>query len=171
MIYFAGHGIALGGTNYMIPVDAKLISDRDVQFEAVPLDQIMSATEGAKKLRLIMLDACRDNPFAATIKRTIASRSIGRCVTQAEPDVGTLVVFSAKDGQAATEGDGTNSPFVQAFAKHVATAGLEVNKLFRVVRDDVLAATGRKQQPFIYGSVPGSEDFYFLTAAEGSGQR
>lgn len=163
MIYYAGHGIEIGGVNYMIPIDAKLVTDRDVQFEAVPLEQVMSTTEGAKKLRLVVLDACRDNPFANKIRRTIASRSVGRGLAQVEPDVGTLVVFAAKDGQIAFDGDGANSPFTTAFLQNVSKPGVEINKLFRMIRDDVLAATGRKQQPFSYGSVPGAEDFYFVT--------
>ena len=77
VVYFAGHGIEINGTNYLIPVDAKLSVDRDVQFEAVSFDQVMSAVEGAKKLRLVLLDACRDNPFANQMRKTVATRSVG----------------------------------------------------------------------------------------------
>src|SRR5262249_13103208 len=63
VVYYAGHGIEINGTNYLIPVDAKLVIDRDVEFEAIALDKVMTAVEGAKKLRLVLLDACRDNPF------------------------------------------------------------------------------------------------------------
>ncbi len=163
LIYYAGHGIELAGTNYLIPIDAKLVSDRDVQFEAIGLDQVMSATDGAKKLRIILLDACRDNPFLNQIKRSVASRSIGRGLGQVEPDSGMLVVYAAKHGQLALDGDGANSPFVSALVKRIAAPQIEIRKLFDLVRDDVMAATGRQQQPFSYGSVPGSEDFFFLT--------
>lgn len=163
LIYYAGHGIEMGGTNYLIPIDAKLITDRDVQFEAIGLDQVMSATDGAKKLRIILLDACRDNPFLNQIKRSVASRSIGRGLAQVEPDSGMLVVYAAKHGQLALDGEGGNSPFVSALVKRIATPQIEIRKLFDLVRDDVMAATGRQQQPFSYGSVPGSEDFYFLS--------
>ncbi len=163
MIYYAGHGMEIGGINYLIPVDAKLVSDRDVQFEAIGLEQAMSATEGAKKLRLILLDACRDNPFVNQMKRSVASRSIGRGLAQVEPDTGMLVVYSAKHGQVALDGEGTNSPFVSALVKRISMPQIEIRKLFDLVRDDVMATTGRQQQPFSYGSVPGSEDFYFLT--------
>jgi tetratricopeptide (TPR) repeat protein len=166
MVYFAGHGIEVGGLNYILPVDARLASDRDVQFEAIALEQIMASTEGAKKLHLVMLDACRDNPFANSMKRTVASRSLGRGLAQIEPDAGTLVVFSAKHGQVAFDGDGGNSPFVSAFVKRIATPQIEIRKLFDLVRDDVMAATNRQQQPYSYGSVPGSEDFYFLANAQ-----
>ena len=161
LVYFAGHGIEIGGLNYLIPVDARLAADRDVQFEAVSLDQVMGSVEGARKLRLVLLDACRDNPFAPQMRRTVATRSIGRGLAQVEPDSGTLVVYSAKHGQVALDGEGANSPFVAAFVKRLASPGLEIRKLFDLVRDDVMAATERRQQPFSYGSVPGSEDFFF----------
>jgi Caspase domain len=161
MIYYAGHGIEVGGVNYLVPIDARLKDDRDVQDEAVPLDRILSAIEGAKKLRLVVLDACRDNPFVAQMRRSVATRSIGRGLARIEPEGGTLVAYAAKHGQVALDGDGANSPFVAALVKHLQTPGLELNKLFRLVRDDVMAATGRKQEPFVYGSLPG-EDFFFV---------
>ena len=119
-----------------------------------------SAVEGARKLRIILLDACRENPFARQMRRTLATRSIGRGLAAVEPEGGTLVAYAAKHGEVALDGDGKNSPFVSAFIKHIATPGVEINKLFRLVRDDVLAATSRKQEPFVYGSLPG-EDFFF----------
>jgi tetratricopeptide (TPR) repeat protein len=164
LIYYAGHGIEVAGSNYLIPVDAKLASDRDVQFEAIGLEQIMNAVDGASKLRLVLLDACRDNPFGNIMQRSTASRSVGRGLGQVEPDAGMLVVYAAKHGQIAFDGDGQNSPFVSAFIKRITTPQIEIRKLFDLVRDDVMAATKRQQQPFTYGSVPGSEDFYFLTS-------
>jgi hypothetical protein len=86
VVYFAGHGVELNGTNYLIPVDARLATDRDVEFEAVPLDRVMSAVGGAKRLRLVMLDACRDNPFISQMRRSVATRSIGRGLTSVEPE-------------------------------------------------------------------------------------
>src|SRR5262249_3702336 len=93
IIYYAGHGIEVGGTNYMIPVDARLRSDRDVPDETVSLDRVLTATEGARKLRLVIIDACRDNPFVPQIRRTLATRSIGRGLARVEPDGGTMVVY------------------------------------------------------------------------------
>jgi hypothetical protein len=170
MIYYAGHGIEVGGMNYLVPVDARFVADRDVQYEAVGLDQVMAATEGAKKLHLVIIDACRDNPFSNQIKRTVASRSMGRGLAEVEPDSGTLVVYAAKHGQIALDGEGMNSPFVAAFVKRIMTPRIEIRKLFDLVRDDVMLATGRRQQPFSYGSVPGSEDFYFVSPAEANPQ-
>jgi Caspase domain len=165
VVYFAGHGLEVNGTNYLIPVDARLAADRDVEFEAVPLDRVMNAVSGAKRLRLVLLDACRDNPFANQMRRSVATRSVGRGLTNVEPEAGTLVVYAAKHGQVALDGDGGNSPFVTALTKRMRTPGLEVRRLFDYVRDDVLEMTSRAQQPFSYGSLPGSEDYYFRAAA------
>jgi tetratricopeptide (TPR) repeat protein len=163
VVYFAGHGIEMAGVNYLIPIDARLESDRDVSFETVPLEQVMSAVEGARKMRLVMLDACRDNPFERQMRRTSASRSIGRGLGRVEPEGGTLVVYAAKHGEVALDGTGTNSPFVTALVKNLQTPGVELRKLFDLVRDDVMEATNRRQQPFTYGSLPGRQDFYFVT--------
>src|SRR5262249_3483399 len=107
----------------------------------------------------------RDNPFARQMRRTVATRSIGRGLARVEPDGGTLVAYAAKDGQIALDGDGTTSPFATALIKRLPTPGVEVGKLFRLVRDDVLSATGRKQEPFVYGSLPG-EDFFFVATKQ-----
>jgi uncharacterized caspase-like protein len=155
VIYFAGHGIEVGGVNYLIPIDASLKVDKDVQDEAVPLERALSALESARKLRLVILDACRDNPFLPPMKRSIASRSIGRGLAPVEPEGGVLVAYAAKHGYIALDGDGANSPFVAALVKRLDTPGLDISLLFRLVRDDVLAATGRQQEPFVYGSLPG----------------
>ena len=164
VVYYAGHGMEVGGVNYLIPIDAKIAADRDIGFEAVPLEQVLNAAERAKKLRLVILDACRDNPFASKMRRTlnVASRSVTRGLAAVEPDAGTLVVYAAKDGETAIDGDGGNSPFALAFIKNLKTPGLEVRRLFDYVRDDVMDATSRKQQPFSYGSISGRQDFYFV---------
>ena len=166
MIYYAGHGMEVGGTNYLLPIDAKVASDRDISFEAVPLDQVRNVVNRAKRLRLIVLDACRDNPFSNQMKRTltVASRSVTRGLASVEPEAGTLIVYAAKDGETALDGNGTNSPFASAFVKNLQTPGLEVRRLFDYVRDDVMDATAQKQQPFSYGSLSGRQDFYFVAA-------
>jgi uncharacterized caspase-like protein len=106
LVYFAGHGIEMGGINYLIPIDAKLLTDRDVDLEAVPISQVMRAIDGARLLRLVILDACRNNPFSAAMKRTAGEgRDIGRGFARIEPDRGTLVVYSAKEGTIAADGD------------------------------------------------------------------
>ncbi len=177
VVYYAGHGIEMGGVNYLIPVDAKLATDRDVQFEAIPFDQVMASLEGAKKLKLVLLDACRDNPFAPQMRKTTApdavaaastagaavgTRSIGRGLGEVKVSGATLVVYAAKQGEVALDGDGGNSPFAVAVAQRIATPGVEINKIFRLVRDDVMEATAGRQEPYTYGSLPGSEDFFFV---------
>lgn len=166
VVYFAGHGMEIGGVNYLIPVDAKLASDRDIEFQAVSLNTVLNAAERAKKLRLVILDACRDNPFAAQMKRTLASatRSVTRGLAQVEPEAGTMVVYAAKHGETALDGSGGNSPFAMSLAKNLLIPGLEVRRLFDTVRDDVMDLTGRKQQPFSYGSISARQDFYFTAA-------
>jgi tetratricopeptide (TPR) repeat protein len=168
VVYYAGHGMEIGGINYLIPVDARLATDRDINFEAVPLDQILNAAERASKLRLVILDACRDNPFKNQMKRTLAvtaSRGVTIGLAPIEPDPGTLVVYAAKGGEMASDGDGDHGPFAIAFVKDVLTPGLEVRRLFDFVRDDVLEMTHREQQPFSYGSISGRQDFYFVPPA------
>jgi tetratricopeptide (TPR) repeat protein len=163
MIYYAGHGMELNGTNYLLPVDATIDSDRDIQFAGVTLDHAIASVESARRLRLVVLDACRDNPFARSMKRTTTTRSVGRGLARVEPEGATLVAYAAKHGEVALDGEGGNSPFVAALAKHLPTPGLEINKLFRLVRDEVLTATQRKQEPFVYGSLP-ADDFFFVSA-------
>ncbi len=162
VVYYTGHGIEQQGANYLIPVEARIASDRDIQFESVALDQVLAAVEGARKLRLVILDACRDNPFLNQMRLTVATRQIARGLTRVEPESGTLVVYAAKHGQIALDGRGEHSPFTAAFLKWVSTPGVEVNKLFRLVRDDVLEATSGVQEPFAYGSLSGYEDYFFV---------
>lgn len=158
VVYYAGHGIEVEGSNYLIPVDAKLERDTDVYDEALSLDRVLVAVEPAKQLRLVILDACRDNPFGKTMKRTIASRGIGRGLAQVEPtSPNTLIAYSAKAGFTAQDGDGTNSPFTVALSKHLTTPGLDVRRAFGFVRDDVLKSTANKQEPFVYGSLGGED--------------
>jgi uncharacterized caspase-like protein len=89
VVYFAGHGIEIGGMNYLVPVDAKLARDYDAEDEAVPLDRLVRAIEPAKRLRLVILDACRDNPFTGTMQRTAAVRAMAQGLAEVEPTVST----------------------------------------------------------------------------------
>ncbi len=167
LVFYAGHGIEVAGRNFLIPTDARLATDNDVEFEAVPLDLVLHAVEGAKRLRLVLLDACRDNPFLANM--AVASgrgRSIGRGLGRVEPPADTLVAYSAKDGQVAQDGTGANSPYTTALLQHIETPGLEIQFLFRKVRDGVLTATGNQQEPYVYGSLGGEP--YFLSPPAGA---
>ena len=153
VVFYAGHGIEVDKRNFLIPADARLLSDRDVEFEAVPMELASRAVDGASGLRLIILDACRDNPFAVAMQRSGATRSIGRGLGSVEPSGETLVAYAAKEGTVAADGEGRNSPYTSALLAHLEEPGLEVGLMFRKVRDAVLAQTGGRQEPFVYGSL------------------
>jgi uncharacterized caspase-like protein len=156
VVYYAGHGIEVDGTNYLVPADAKLVSDFDIEDETISLDRVLKALDATRRLRLVILDACRDNPFANTMKRSVASRSVGRGLAKVEPTMSdTLVAFAAKAGAVASDGDGNNSPFAAALVKYIAEPGLDLRLAFGRVRDDVLKSTGNRQEPFVYGSLGG----------------
>ena len=158
VVYYAGHGIEVDGANYLIPVDARLERDTDIYDEGLSLDRILIAIEPAKKLRLVILDACRDNPFSRTMKRTVASRAIGQGLAKVEPtSPNVLIAYSAKAGSTAADGDGQNSPFTSALSHHLTKPGLDVRRAFGFVRDEVLKTTGNKQEPFVYGSLGGED--------------
>src|SRR5437868_3949197 len=158
VIYYAGHGIELDGTNYLIPVDAALETDTDVLDETLSLGRVLVAVEPAKQLRLVILDACRDNPFAKNMKRTMASRAIGRGLAKVEPtSPNTVIAFAAKAGSTASDGTGKNSPFAVALIEHLAKPGLDLQRAFRFVRDDVLKATNNAQEPYTYTSLGGDD--------------
>jgi len=158
VVYYAGHGIEIDGTNYLIPTDARLERDTDIYDEAFSLDRVLLAIEPARQLRLVIVDACRNNPFADTMKRTVASRTISRGLARIEPTTtNTLVAFAAKAGLTALDGNSTNSPYAIALVKHIATPGLDLRRAFGFVRDDVLQATGNRQEPYVYGSLGGAD--------------
>ncbi len=158
VVYYAGHGIELDGNNYLVPTDATLETDGDVLDETVALDRALFAVEPAKQLRLVILDACRDNPFAKTMKRTVAARAIGRGLAKVEPtSPNTMIAFAAKAGSTASDGDSRNSPFAAALVERLPTPGLDLRKAFGFVRDDVLKNTGYKQEPYVYGSLGGDD--------------
>ena len=112
VVFYAGHGIEVDGTNYLIPVDARLERDIDVEDETVSLDRIVRILDPAKKLRLVILDACRDNPFDRSMKRSLSSRAVERGLAKVEPsNPNTLIAYAAKAGSTASDGAGSNSPF------------------------------------------------------------
>src|SRR5215813_12542794 len=168
VVYYAGHGMEVNGVNYLIPVDAKLQRDFDVEDEAISLDRVLRVLEPAKRLRLVILDACRDNPFARSMKRTVTTRAVGRGLAPVEPlSTDTLVAYAAKAGSVASDGSGANSPYTQALLNHLAQPGLDMRIAFGRIRDEVMRITSNRQEPFIYGSlggtlvslVPGGGDF------------
>lgn len=170
-IYFAGHGIEVGGVNYMVPTDAQMADENSISNQMVNMEFLLNAVEVSKKLRLLILDACRNNPYAQQVRIASTARGIdglgssfvGRGLSRVEPQPGTLVVYSAKAGEYALDGEGKNSPFAEALVKRMEQKpAIEVRRLFDFVREDVVEATRKQQQPFAYGSLSAKDDFFFL---------
>jgi len=158
VVYYAGHGIEVNGVNYLVPVDATLARDVDTEDEAISLDRVLRTIEGAKRLRLVILDACRDNPFTRSMKRSAGTRSLGRGLAKIDdlpPD--TLIAYAARAGSFAEDGTGGNSPYTTALVRHLALPGLDLRLALGRVRDEVLAMTSKRQEPFVYGSLGGAE--------------
>src|SRR5450631_1861622 len=126
VVYYAGHGLEISGTNYLIPIDARLASDRDADDEAILLERLVSSTDGARRLRLLILDACRDNPFLHTMRRErkVASRGVVAGLGKVEPtSTDTLIAYAAKAGSTADDGDGLHSPLTSAVLKNLTVPG------------------------------------------------
>ncbi len=165
LIYYAGHGIEIDRQNYLIPVDAELQTYADINFEAVPLETMIFAAEGASRLSMVIVDACRNNPFAASIQQGNSTRSIGRGLSAVEPSKNTLVAYAAKEGTTAADGEGRNSPYAAALISSLQEPGLEVGLMMRQVRDAVLDQTNGQQEPFVYGSLSAERIFLNQTRA------
>ncbi|UEM13130.1 caspase family protein [Bradyrhizobium barranii subsp. barranii] len=164
VVFYAGHGMEVGGENWLIPISAELRSDIDAESEAISLRSVSLQVSKARKLGLVILDACRNNPFAAKMKRSLSTRAVARGLAPTEPSDNVLIAYAARDGTTASDGDGRNSPFTTSLLRHIETPGLEISFLFRRVRDDVMAATRREQQPFVYGSLS-KEEIYLKAPA------
>ena len=157
LVYFAGHGIEANGNNWLIPTDAELAEDRDLDYEAIKADLVLQALQGAK-MRVLVLDACRDNPFGRNWRTGVRNTGTGLAKIEAD-DV--LVLFAAAPGRTASDGIGGNSPFATALAKRLPEPGLAIQFLGGSVRDDVLAATGGNQRPYVSASITG-RPFYLV---------
>lgn len=175
LIYYAGHGVEVQGENYLIPADANVGSNRDVQRQSVSLDDMLATVDKARVMRIVILDSCRNNPFGDALDQTAeAPQPEGDEVTRGtgglaapSPDRGTLVAFAARDGQVALDGTGQNSPFALALADKMKIPGLEISLMFRQVRDEVLDKTFNQQEPHTYGSLSGVP-FYLAGESDGS---
>jgi uncharacterized caspase-like protein len=173
LIYYAGHGVSVQGTTFLIPVDAKVLQARDIVAASVTMDQMLAAVDGARKMSVVILDSCRDNPFPDVID--LRDPEVAKGLTTGSgglappsPERGTLVAYAARDGEVALDGTGANSPFNIALRDNMVKPNLEISLLFRQVRDEVLAATGNRQEPTVYGSLPG-EPFYLTADADAAG--
>ena len=165
VLFYAGHGLQVAGHNYLVPVDAGLSSERDLDFEAISLDFVLKQMEVGRegKTNIVFLDACRDNPLARNLARSMGTRSaaVGRGLAEAQTGVGTFIAYSTQPGNVALDGAGRNSPFTAALSSRVQEKGIEVRK-------DVLKATGGRQVPWDHSAL--TNDFFFQSVA-GQSQR
>lgn len=157
LFFYAGHGLQVNGGNYMIPIDAQLRSNNDLDFEALPIELVLSAMERNAKVNLVFLDACRDNPLAATLARSTGTRSmaVGRGLAKLDTGVGSLIAFATQPGNVALDGGGRNSPFTTALLEHLGTPGQSVTDDLIAVRRTVLQTTDGKQVPWDSSSLTG----------------
>src|SRR5215467_4293090 len=154
VIYFGGHGLEANGENWLLPVDADLRNDLDIANDAIGLKILMQSVGRASDLGMVILDASRNNAFAARIQRAGETRGVTRGLTRVDPAQNVLVAYAAKEGTTAEDRGGRNSPYAAALLKYLEAPGLDVNFMFRKVRDDVLAQTNNRQLPSVYGSLP-----------------
>ncbi len=167
LVYFAGHGIGVGGESYLLQVDAVLERPEHVEDEAIALARIRAKAGGAKALRLVILDSCRNNPFAARMAALGGKRAISRGLARpAEPESGELIAYATRENDVADDGNGSHSPFTAAFLQHVGEPGLEVNFLCRRIRSSVLKATKGGQDPAIYASLSDTQLFFVAPSGE-----
>jgi uncharacterized caspase-like protein len=166
IFFYAGHGLQVGGQNYLVPVDARLDNERDLDFEATKVDFILRQMELERegKTNIVFLDACRDNPLSRNLARSMGTRSaaLGRGLAQVQTGVGTFIAYSTQPGNVALDGEGRNSPFTAALVKHIGGASRALNSIMIDVRKDVLAATNGRQVPWDHSALTG--DFFFQAA-------
>jgi len=183
VLFYSGHAISFNGINYVFGVDSHVESERDMANEGLSLDRLLKSLDGTRKIKVAILDACRNDPFVKP--GPPSTRGIVPWVPKPEihagapilqtglaritPPASSIVAFSAAEGATAMDGDGMTSPFVTAFVKRCREPGVEIGKMFRLVADDVYAATGGQQKPAVYSSLSG-EDFYFVAPVQASGR-
>jgi len=163
VFFYAGHGLQVSLQNYLVPVDAKLETERDLDFEVVRLDLVLKHMELERegKTSIVFLDACRDNPFKDNLARSMGTRavSLGRGLAEVQTGVGTFIAYSTRPGSVASDGAGRNSPFAGALKRHIPEPGRNLNAIMIEVRKDVLDATHGRQVPWDHSAL--TRDFYF----------
>ena len=159
LFFYAGHGFQIDGRNFFVPVDADIRAETDVEFEAMDLDLVLRQMDRRAKVKIVLLDACRNNPFETVLTRSMgrsrSTASLGRGLAPVQPAGGALIGFATDPGAVAFDGVGRNSPFTGALLRHLTTPGLEINLLMTRVRADVFAETQEKQRPWTTSSLIG----------------
>ena len=178
LVYYAGHGVEVQGVNYLIPIDAKVEGAQDIARVGISLNQILDTVGSARKMRVVILDSCRNNPFAglpgfdangstSLSGNTADPNAPVQGLAPVNPELGTLVAYAAKAGQVALDGLGGNSPYATALIDAFGRPNVEIGLMFRQVRDDVLKNTGNLQEPYQYGSLSGTP-FFLAGNTEGT---
>lgn len=157
LFFYAGHGMQLGGRNYLIPIDAKLERVGDLSLDTIDVSQVLAQMEAEQRVNLDFLDACRDNPLARTFARALGTRSasVGQGLASIQGAIGTMIAYATQPDAVALDGEGRNSPFTTALIKHIATPGQDIGVIMRRVRTDVVQVTRGKQVPWDHSSLMG----------------
>ena len=159
--YYAGHGVAIEGVNYLIPIDADLDVEKDAEYETIPLRKVINSMQATEtQFNFIIVDACRDNPVYRQWPSALRSGLTPKGFTEENPARGTIILYSTKPRSTAIDGVGRNSPFASHLLKHIGTAGLDIAFMIRRVTEGVVTETNNKQEPWREGSVRGSGEFY-----------
>jgi hypothetical protein len=168
VFFYAGHGMQVAGQNYLVPTDAKAEAAETLDFEMVRVDVVQRIMERLTNTNILFLDACRDNPLARNLARSMGTRSleVGRGLAQVEAGIGTLVSFSTQPGNVALDGTGRNSPFAGALVKQMDSSHDDLSAMLIAVRNDVMKETQRKQVPWEHSALTGR--FYFDLATQGT---
>ena len=164
LVYYAGHGVQIGGRNYLVPVDAQLLAGRDITETMIDMDTITAGLDDQIRTSILILDACRNNPLEPQVASAEPNRAIEAGSGLAAPaslgtgatlGAGTLIAFATAPGKVALDGEGANSPFSAALSRHIGTPGLEVQQMLTRVRAEVVATTKNKQVPWSNSSLLG----------------
>lgn len=165
VVFYAGHGVQVDGRNFLIPIDAKILSEADLELGALDLEVVMRVMQRGPRVRIIFLDACRDNPMSTQLAQNMGGRSgaVGRGLARVDADIGTLVAYATQPGAIAADGAGLNSPFTEALLKVIKEPGLEIGQMMKRVRLTVVQNTNQQQVPWDHSSL--IDDFFFRPAA------
>ncbi len=164
LFFYAGHGLQAKGQNYLLPVNAALKTESDLDFETVALDLVMKQMQRSARVSLVFLDACRDNPLTRSLSASSRSGAVGNGLARIEEAAGMMISFSTQPGNVALDGTGRNSPFTKALLKHIDTAGATIGDIMIDVRKQVIADTNERQVPWENSSLTGK--FYFRPGAQ-----
>jgi uncharacterized caspase-like protein len=165
LFYYAGHGLQLAGSNYLVPIDANLVAVSDIQLQAMNVDDIFEYLRLHTSAQLIFLDACRSNPAAGRkywVVDSLKTVDQDQGLARSAPSVGSLIAYATEPGKVAFDGAGPNSPYTSAFVHHVGTPNQEIREMLTRVRRDVIAATDGRQVPWETSSLV--DDVYLVAA-------